>query len=474
VDEPFQRSEQADRPGVVGAKWWQEGLADVNPVARRSALKAIIGGTVGLGVFGLIIGNAFSSSKSDKDDEDYDTTTHAALEMQKEYGWNFGATAERLVFDGKSTSPFDKTALANLPKDLAPASASLYPFFVPTLLQSPVALRKTTPSGDPDTFTPLKDVLVPIFTPAMDIAYRRGQALAALFDSNHAGSATTVIVDLPGPEAVAFAAGASSAFDPVLLFDNWPHPKGVVASHLTLAACAYYQPLFAARNANANGDPLSAPADAGKPSRTTPTKRALLPMFVLDRARLAPYSDDSKQFDNRYTARVPSVAPLAKLGISRVLYVMPANTDVELDDLNDDFVYTVKQSGVVRAVAAETFTAAVVARGDGGVSDLAYYYGDGAATNEWFWKDYPYSSPYVPRGATPPTEPSSSRRAKDYVPTARLSPFSTGAMAGSLTPPRPPTFGLVPVVVAAATGVILGAKMSRSGSWTRSSSWGGG
>ena len=49
-----------------------------------------------------------------------------------------------------------------------------------------------------------------------------------------------------------------------------------------------------------------------------------------------------------------------------------------------------------------------------------------------------------------------------------------GMMSGSLTPPRPIAFGTVPVVIAATTGVILGAKMSRSGSWTRSSSWGGG
>jgi hypothetical protein len=32
----------------------------------------------------------------------------------------------------------------------------------------------------------------------------------------------------------------------------------------------------------------------------------------------------------------------------------------------------------------------------------------------------------------------------------------------------------VPVVIAVATGAVLGAKLSRSGSWLRTSSWGGG
>ena len=62
----------------------------------------------------------------------------------------------------------------------------------------------------------------------MEVAYRRGKALASLFKGNAA--AAMVVVDLAGPEAVAFAAGAASAFDPVFAFDNWPHPRGVVPS----------------------------------------------------------------------------------------------------------------------------------------------------------------------------------------------------------------------------------------------------
>src|SRR5689334_23419108 len=54
--------------------------------------------------------------------------------------------------------------------------------------------------------------------------------------------------------------------------DNWPHPKGVVPAHQTLAAAAYFQPLFAKR------------AGVGSP-----------PMLVLDRRRLAAYTDDRSE-----------------------------------------------------------------------------------------------------------------------------------------------------------------------------------
>lgn len=51
-----------------------------------------------------------------------------------------------------------------------------------------------------------------------------------------------------------------------------------------------------------------------------------------------------------------------------------------------------------------------------------------------------------------------------FVPRPRTTQFSPSAGA--------PPVGLVPVVVAVGTGVILGAKLSRSGSWTRASSGG--
>src|SRR3989442_1617906 len=102
-------------------------------------------------------------------------------------------------------------------------------------------------------------------------------------------------LDPAGPIGGAGAAGMAPGFEPVFIFDNWPHPLGVVASHLTLGSVLYHRPGFLrARSARA----VPAP-----------------PVFVLDRNRLAHYTDQDTQFANRYVARLPTAENLAALGI---------------------------------------------------------------------------------------------------------------------------------------------------------------
>ncbi len=449
---PFKRDEQVDRPGIIGARWWQEQLDQADPVARRTAMKAIIGGAVALAAIG-----AFVSASSGPSADDFSVQQRAALEMQREYGWSFGAESEALVFDGVSTSAYDKASLAKLTDDLSPADGDLLPFYVATLFQSLTAQRRFSPPGDPVPFQPLRDVLKPIFTPKMQVAFLRGLSLASLFQAvAHPGAQkVAVVVDLPGPEAVAFAAGAAEVLDPVFLFDNWPHPRGVVASHLTLAAAAFFQPLFAR-------------------ARTT-SKRAR--MFVLDDARLTPYVDDALHFDNRYAAQLPSLESLRKLAVERLIYVnstYATNGGFELDDLNDDFVRALAGGVTVRRLAADSFgpdDAAASGLDAGRAAPAAplpppadtprYFYGHHLDCHEWFWVDYPYSDhPAAKR------EPTLARPELKYAPAPRPKTFSASH--------RPADFGTVPVVIAIATGAILGAKMSRSGSWTRASGWGGG
>jgi hypothetical protein len=398
-----------------------------------------------------------------------------ALEMQKEYGWSFGAVGEALGFDGNTTKPFEPGALQRLTTDLAPASAKLVPFFQATLFQSPDAVPPSLGKLDPSEvagFQPLSAVMKPMFSPAMDAAYARGKSLASLCASlaetsgqTQASAKAALIVDLAGPEAVAFAAGAISAFDPVFLFDNWPHPRGVVRAQETLSAAAYYQPLF---------------AQAKKAQRANRS-----PMFVLDRRRIATYRDDATEFDNRYVAKLPtSAAAMRALDVTHVLYVVPTQSDAtrELDDLNDELVLYSAGGTDVKALSLDMFA---IDRTDAGASVAPatpkesdtligeagfVYYGGSRGSHHAFFVDYPWAKPARAATTRPGTNPG-----KSYTPQARTTPYSSGSPSTVVTTkPRPATFGTVPVVIAVGTGVILGARYSRSGSWNRSSGGFGG
>ena len=448
----FEQKETIDQPGIIGARWWQESIA--TEVPRRKAITGILalgGALAGVAAIGLIASRVKSSSSSGSSGgffsstPSYEYQPKTSLDMQKEYGWNFGATGEALVFDGTSTQPFDRKSLETIAEDMAPATALYGHYWNPTLFQAPLAMPKSKPAGDPDApaFLPLKDVIVPISTAAMTRALGQGKALAALLAANAKKTKDlALVVDLPGPLAVAFAAGLVNQFDPIFLFDNWPHPHGVVAAHLTLAAAMYYQPLFAkARQLNAN-------TNSGTPK--------LRPMFVLDRARLATYVDDTTQFDNRYTAKMPSPADLRAMTTSNLLYIGPNAIDrFELDDLNDDFARWSTAGAVFHVCPANSFEP-LGAGGD--PLDSATYSATAPATpSSPFWMHWDQPANRLPA------------EVQKYAPSARTTSFSSGTTSATApaTHPRPAGFGTVPVVVAVGTGVVLGARASRSGSWNR-------
>lgn len=456
--EPFERDELVDKPGIVGARWWNETLkskanADVR---RRAVLIALgVGGALlGLGTCVSAIGASGGGSSSSEDD--YRTERRSSLAMQKDYGWSFGAASESVTFNGESTEPFDRTALRTLADDLSPARSALLPYYTPTLFQSPEALPKSTPVEDTARVTPLRDVLKPIATTAMQAAYRRGKALASLFAGKNARVA--LIADLDGPLAVALAAGASEALDPVFLFDNWPHPRGVSQAHLPLAAAAYYQPRFK-RTRGSRGS--SAP-----------------PLFLIERSRLNTYSDDMSQFDNRYVAKLPSASAMKSLGVDHVLLVVPDKSATrESDDMNDDFVAyaAAGMDAAILSLDLFDFDPADVAQPPPPGVDKAdhppSYYGGTRATHLMFWVDYPWLKP-PPPGT--PQRSTVSNWLRSYTPAARSSSYSTGVPGGGKSKVKPADFGTIPVVVAVGTGLILGAKMFRNGSWNRvSGGWGG-
>lgn len=426
-DATFERNALLNKPGIVGARWWNRSLAAQQQSAdatvnRRGALVAMMMGVGAVAACGIGIAAAVS--------DDFDYQQRNSLDVQRTYGWDFGAQTEMLVYNGSAYLPYDPALAARIEQDLAPARGIA--FHIPTLLQSVIASPTARASEETAPFRPLYSVLRPVSDAATNVAYLRGASLAALFENRSAPVA--VVVDLPGPESVAFAAGLASQLEPVLMIDNWPHPRGVVGAHLTLGALVYYQPLFVTRR-----------------GERPPTA---MPAFVLDRNRLAFYSDAGERFDNRHFVRFPPASALRLSGITKVLYVVPTGNDVpELDDLNESFV-ALNEAGVeVRCVAADAFSDV----GQGG-----YFYGGTAETHEGFWVDYPWA-PRSPSAASPFLM---SARPRAYTPVRRPTQFMAGR--------APPNFSLVNVVLAAGTATVLGAAFNRAGSWNRSSGgWGG-
>jgi hypothetical protein len=240
-------------------------------------------------------------------------------------------------------------------------------------------------------------------------AYAVGEALAR---TTRGRTDLAVLADLPGAEAVAFAAGAATGFEPVLLLDNWPHPHAVVPSHLTLGALAYYQPRFESTRGRAGRGPL----------------------FVLDRLRLASYSEASDRFDNRYYARVPTLDALGADGVRELLYVVasPANLP-EPDDLNEALSARPAGAAVkVRAIALTDF------RPDpADPTPQAVHYGGSAVHAARFWK----------AGSAP-----GAMQDYEFIPRPAA--------------PRRPNLGKV-AVIATASGLVLSAALDRNGSMNR-------
>ena len=417
-----------DTPAIVGASWWNEALRkEERSHSRRAFL--IAGGVLAAGVG--VVAAVYAAVESASTQEG----SRHSLEMQEQYGWSFGATTEHLVYDEPAVGTFPVPLLRTLPDDLRPRSAALAPFFVPTLFQSSLALPKTNLPDEPLPTRTVSDELTPLENADAKSQESRGRSFAATMQP--APRNVAVIVDLPGPEAVAFAAGAAGTFAPVFTFDNWPHPRGVVPAHKTLATAAGYQPMFvAAASSRASNAP---------------------PLFVLDSQRLAPYDGSNTHFDNRYLARLPSPDALHQLGYPHVLYICPAAYQVqELDDLNDLFVAYAARGLKVHALGAGAFSEG---------SDGGYYYGGTSATQTAFFTDYPFW-PGAPRALAASGVAGQGSR---YVPARRQTAFS-----GATPDHAPASFALVPVVLTGA-GILLGARMNRFGSWNRTSSgYGGG
>ena len=438
----FHRLVFITRDDLLAARWWHEGMEGAITISpnRRTALKYLVGlgGLFGAGLLLRAGCDAMSDPAVNMD----------ALELQYKEGWSVGAPGQVLTIP--DLSPTDSEGNANwatglglLGQDLAPGDPALDPFNVRTLFE---VLNNPRGAG-------LAPLLRPMHSVAMEVGRHAAQALAALFSEEADRKGTALILDMPGPISVAAAAGVANAFTPVFLFDNWPHPLGVVASHQTLAAAIYHRPDFVAARTR---------GEASKP-----------PAFVLDNQRLSPYRDESDRFDNRYLARLPGTDSMERLGIKRVLYVTASPETHELDDLNDDFVALKKKDIDVKMIALSDFAPApmeLLQVNHIPSTDRTYYYGGHPHGSVFFWSSYHWYSPsYANRTWSGGSLPRSVSAGQIFAPSPRPTLFSSRTVGGlsGVGKQKPSGFGRVSY--RAGSG-----GFGRSGSFGRSSFSGSG
>lgn len=464
-----------DDPSTHYPAWWTTMLT------RRQMNTNLVTLAAAAGITGFL-------TSCDDDDVESESDT---LDLQRKEGWNVGSQDQKLIFPSKqgadstgSTAWQDYAKPDALLKAWQPRSdnAKWQPYYVPTLIQ---ALSQDS----------LRSVITPICTPAMREAYSRGLGMREALKTSENPSTTLIITDIPGPESVAFAAALADLAEPVVSFDNFPHPLGVVPSHETLAALIYYAKEVSEKAAKRPQKPAS--------------------VIVLDANHLAKYVDADSQFDNRYIAKVPTADNLSTLGIKAIVYGMPNESQrTELDDLNDDFVaYQEKNISVemlpltrfqpesANANYGSTTATAMVAQRPQQQQNLqqqapqqanpqqqnynaqqaavgytaypppVYYYGGGPAFSPWFFYHYPIYTYYR---TMPPISrlPATSYSRTTYAPVSRPTMFSGRSVGGTrsgIGKQRPSGFGRVSVRTNASTGRMSGIRSGRSGSFGRSS-----
>lgn len=443
MNDQTSRPEQNDTTG-----WWEESL-DRRAAGRRIA--AIGAGAALLSTVGISI------SGCGDDEPEFDAAETAenardAIEVQKDEGWNVGADKSSLPFRNASATDSRKsldgwkeyTDPAKLRDAWAPADEGDRKFVSAELINS---------LGQPS----LQASIQPVHSASMDEAYSRGLGMKALLQENEEPEKTAVVVDLPGPEAVAYGAALADYANVVLTLDNWPHPKGVVPSHETLGAMLYYADEVAEKKEDV---PEKAPT-----------------VFIMDSNRLTEYRDQGDLFDNRYMATMPTAANLKGEGIETIIYATPDDKrTTELDDLNDDFV-AYRESGVnVTMMPLTDFRPAspdlVAEHGEvpqNNSSHRTYYYGGHPYFLPFFFTSYyamGMGRRYSTAGRTAPRGISKPR----YTPTKRPTMFSSSTTGGRSGVGRQKASGFGRVSTRTVNGRTTYGSSSRSSSSGRSSS----
>jgi hypothetical protein len=391
-----------------------------------------------------------------------------SLALQQKEGWNVGSQDKTLSYEGatiydsrqKLWSAADQNFLI---ATYQPHSAQWQPFFVPTLIQS-----LAQPS--------LNSQIRPIYTREMREAYERAEGLRNLISQSPDANKTLIISDLPGPASIALGAAMAETAQLVPIFDNWPHPLGVVRSHETLAAMIFY-----------------ASEIAEKKTKTNDQSPVVL---LLDSNRFVPQIDQDTTFDNRYMAKLPATDKLKERGIQQVIYlVKDQNQTKEMDDINDDLVEWEKNEIPVRMLRLSDFKLVeepVQASTTTGTTEPVvqrnYYYGGSPLMTWLFFSNYGYLAPRemvvmrdgyrntIPRPTSPERYAPPSYRPQSRPTIFNASRIGTSPGATGVGKTRPTGFGRTSVRVSN-DGRVTGTSIRGSGSYGRgggSRGWFGG
>jgi hypothetical protein len=301
-------------------------------------------------------------------------------------------------------------------------------------------------------------------------AYERAEALRNLISQTPNPAQTLIISDLPGTQSIALGAAMADTATLVPEFDNWPHPLGVVRSHETLGAMAYY---------------------AGEvDEKRSKLKENAPAILLLDSNRLNAYTDQDNQFDNRYLAKLPPTDQLKQRGVQQVIYVVKDESQKEeLDDINDDLVEWQKQGINVRMLRLSEFkpvdepAQTTVAGTTTTTVQRHYYYGGSPWASWWFYNHYGYGYPrevviYRDGRSVPIPRPNTGQtyNPPTYRPQSRPTIFSSTRVGGGsgVGRTRPSGFGRTSVRMSS-DGHVTGTRSGRSGSYGRSGGgWFGG
>jgi hypothetical protein len=284
------------------------------------------------------------------------------------------------------------------------------------------------------------------------------------------GGKFAAVIDLPGPDSIAFAAGMASLCSPVLVMNNWPHPLGVVPTHDCVAAlaifAAYFREAAAAR------------------------KTSIAPAWVLDRNRLRPLLTPESSFDNRYRVTLPTASALLAQQITDVFYICNAETDAPSIDIAPELTQLDAQGVHVHLLPLSAFastpdgplTANTRSSTIGNLANVRYRFGpptplnDGAhdrALTAEIEADAAELSTFLAtylKGAGSPIATLAAWQPR----TLALASATTNS-AGDTASPTQLTASLGTVAVVTVGGVIVGTKLAKiRGSWGRSPGRGSG